>query len=120
MLFKTDENMPREVADYLVQSGHDALRVDEQGLSGSTDPRVAAVCQAEGRTLVTLDTDFMDVRSFPPEEFAGIIILRPHRQSIPQILDLTRRFVPLLEIEKLAGKLWIVDHGRLRIRPDEP
>ena len=26
MRFKTDENLPREVAEYLVQSGYDALR----------------------------------------------------------------------------------------------
>ena len=35
---KTAENLPREVADDRVQSGHDALRVDEQGLAGGSDP----------------------------------------------------------------------------------
>ena len=70
MRFKTDENLPREVADYLVQSGHDALRVDEQGLAGVADPGVAAVCLVERRAIVTLDTDFMDIRRFPPEQYS--------------------------------------------------
>jgi predicted nuclease of predicted toxin-antitoxin system len=120
MRFKTDENLPREVAGYLVQSGHDALRVDEQGLAGVADPGLAAVCLVEGRAIVTLDTDFMNIRRFPPEQYAGILILRPHRQSVPRILALTRRFVALLKSEALQGKLWIVDEGRVRIRPDDP
>ena len=119
MRFKTDENLPREVADFLNQHGHDAKRVDEQGLGGVADPGVAAVCLVERRVIVTLDTDFMDVRRFPPEDYEGILVLRPHRQTIPRILDLTRRFTALLESESLMGKLWIVDEGRVRIRPED-
>ena len=32
MRFKTDENLPQEIAGLLTQAGHDAVRVDEQGL----------------------------------------------------------------------------------------
>jgi predicted nuclease of predicted toxin-antitoxin system len=119
MRFKTDENLPREVAEYLVHSGYDALRVDEQGLKGVADPGVAAVCLVEGRAIVTLDTDFMDIRRFPPEQHAGILVLRPHRQSVPRILSLTRRFVGLLRSEPLRGKLWVVDEARVRLRPED-
>ena len=118
MRFKTDENLPSEVAELLAQAGHDALRVDEQGLSGVADPGIAAVCMVEDRAIVTLDTDFMDVRRYPPEHYAGILVLRPHRQTVPRILNLTRRFVGLLSTEPLRGKLWIVDEGRVRIRPE--
>ena len=119
MRFKTDENLPREVAEYLVQSGYDALRVDEQGLAGVADPGLAAVCLVEGRAIVTLDTDFMDIRRFPPEKYAGIIVLRPHRQSVPRIMALTHGFVSLLGTEPLLQKLWVVDDGRVRIRPED-
>jgi predicted nuclease of predicted toxin-antitoxin system len=118
MQFKTDDNLPLEVAEILVQSGFDAVRVDQQGLAGVADAGLAAVCLVEGRAIVTLDTDFMDVRRFPPEQYAGILVLRPHRQSVPQILALTRPFVTLLGSEPLHGKLWIIDEGRIRIRPD--
>ena len=119
MRFKTDENLPREVADILVESGHDALRVDEQMLAGVADSAVTAVCLVERRAIVTLDTDFMDVRRFPPERYEGILVLRPHRQTVPRIVALTRRFVPLLDLEPLPGKLWIIDESRVRIRPAE-
>src|SRR4051794_35502672 len=117
MKFKTDENLPREVAEVLIQAGHDALRADEQGLAGEPDPGIAAVCRVEERAIVTLDTDFMDVRRYPPQDYAGILLLRPHRQTVPRILQLTRKFVGLLASEPLRGKLWILDEGRVRIRP---
>ena len=57
MKFKIDENLPVEVADALRQAGHDALTVHDQQLTGRPDLDVAAVCRAEGRVLVSLDTD---------------------------------------------------------------
>ena len=91
MRLKTDENLPCDVAYYLVQCGYDAVRVDEQGLAGVADPGVAAVCLVERRAIVTLDTDFMDIRRFPPEHYAGSLVLRPHRQTIPGGLNGARK-----------------------------
>jgi Domain of unknown function (DUF5615) len=39
MRFKTDENLPLEIAALLAQSKHHVLRVDEQGLKGVADRR---------------------------------------------------------------------------------
>jgi hypothetical protein len=38
---------------------------------------VAAVCSAERREISTLDTAFMNILRFPPEQYAGIVFLRP-------------------------------------------
>jgi DNA-binding PucR family transcriptional regulator len=58
MKLKVDENLPIEVAEALRQAEHDALTVQEQRLTGRPDAELADVCRAEGRMLVTLDTDF--------------------------------------------------------------
>jgi predicted nuclease of predicted toxin-antitoxin system len=58
MQFKTDENLRLKVAEILVESGYDAVWVDQQGLAGVANAGVAAVCLVEGRAIVTLDTDF--------------------------------------------------------------
>ena len=118
MRFKTDDNLPMEIAELLAEANHDALRVDQQGLKGIADPGLAAVCLVERRAIITLDTDFMDIRSFPPENYTGILVLRPHRQSVPNLVRLMARLLPLLHIETLAGKLWVVDESRIRIRPE--
>lgn len=120
MRFKTDENLPVEVVDLLRQEGHDAQSVIDQQLAGHSDRDVAAVCQAEQRALVTLDLDFSDIRSYPPEDYFGIIVLRPVLQTISSILRLTTRAVSLLDTELLAGRLWVVDESRVRIRGGNP
>jgi len=114
--FKVDENMPAEVAAMLASAGHDASSVPHQQLSGKPDPDIATVCQQEGRAIVTLDLDFGDIRTYPPADYAGIIVLRLHQQDKLRILALIQRLLPLLEQEPLAGKLWIVDEFTLRMR----
>ncbi len=116
MRFKTDENLPVEIAELLSQHGHDAITVAAQGLGGVADPGVASVCQAEKRAIVTLDLDFSDIRRYPPESYAGIIVLRPVLQTIPALLTMLTRAIALLATEPLDGCLWIVDDHRVRIR----
>src|SRR5437016_11834266 len=116
MKFKTDENMPVEAAEDLRQAGHDAVTVADQHLVGQPDVRVADVCRAEGRAVVTLDLDFSDIRVYPPSDYAGIIVMRPAVQTITNIRRLGRQVIALLPAEPLAGHLWIVDEGQIRIR----
>lgn len=116
MQFKIDENMPVECAEELRQAGHDAMTVVDQQLAGQPDVRVAQVCQAEGRALVTLDLDFSDIRAFPPSDYAGIIVLRPSVQTIKNIQRLVGQVIAVLPSETLAAHLWIVDEGQIRIR----
>lgn len=116
MPFKIDENLPIEVAQLLVHAGHDAVTIHDQKMVGEPDPRVAAVCQAEKRALITLDLDFADIRTYPPHEFAGIIVLRPRTQAKAAVLSLVARLVPLLRSESLIGRLWILGEHNLRIR----
>ena len=116
MRFKTDENLPMEIAELLRQQGHDALTIADEGLAGVADPAVAAVCQVEKRAIVTLDMDFSDIRRYPPENYGGIIVLRPMVQLIPTLERMMVGVVTLLGQEVLEGCLWIVDDHRVRIR----
>ena len=68
---------------------------------GKPDPQVESVCQTEQRVLVTLDLDFSDIRTYPPSQYLGIIVLRPRKQSKPTVLDLVSQLIPLLSSEPL-------------------
>ena len=116
MKFKIDENLPVEVADFLRRAGYNARSVLEQHLGGAPDPEIASVCQEEGRILITLDTDFADIRVYPPAQFPGLIVLRLCRQDKPYILEAIRRLIPLLSSEPIEHLLWIVEDTRLRVR----
>ena len=120
MRFKTDENLPVEIAEFLRQHGHDALGVHEQGLTGSADPALAAVCQVEKRAIVTLDLDFSDLRRYPPDEYYGIIVLRPVVQTVPALVRVMQQVVALISEQPIERCLWIVDDHHVRIREPEP
>lgn len=116
MKFKIDENLPIEIADILVSSGHDALTVYNQQLAGGADPKLISVCSLEERVLITLDTHFANIRAYPPANLTGLIVLRLNRQDKPHVLEVMSRLVPVLSTEPIAGNLWIVEEKRIRIR----
>ena len=117
MRFKVDENLPIDVAEILRANNHDAMTIFDQEMVGQPDLKVASVCRAEERALITLDLDFSDIRTYPPAAHAGIIILRPRTQSKPDVLALLGRLLPLLGGgEQLSGNLWIVQENGVRIR----
>jgi predicted nuclease of predicted toxin-antitoxin system len=116
MRFKIDENLPVEAAEILGQAGHDAETVHSEKLTGADDQRLSSVCQNENRILITLDIGFADIRTYPPNELTGIIVVRSKRQDKPHILGVIQRLVSAIEKEELAGKLWIVEEKRIRVR----
>ncbi len=116
MKFKIDENLPVEVAELLRQHDHDAITVQEEDLSGEPDEVIASVCKQEGRILITLDNGFGDIRTFPPSEYFGIIILRVIHQDKPHILTRCKAILPLFTTQQIQQRLWIVEDVKVRIR----
>lgn len=97
MRFKLDENLPVDLAGMLLAAGHDASSVYAQSLGGESDSRVIDVCRSEKRTFVTLDLDFSDIRTYPPGDYHGIIILRLAKQ------DKSNIFATMVRLLESAG-----------------
>lgn len=116
MRFKVDENLPIDVAALLRSAGHEALTVFDQSLIGKDDSHILDICREEERALITMDLDFSDVRSYPPQEYFGLIVLRLHRQDKPYVIETIRRVIPFLEQEQVEHRLWIVEANRIRVR----
>lgn len=116
MKFKIDENLPVEIADLFRNAGFDATTVLEQTLGGEADQTLAAICRIEQRIMVTLDVDFADIRTYPPRLYPGLLVLRVKQQDKPFLLTLFPRILKQLQVDSIAGKLWIVDEQRIRVR----
>ena len=116
MQFKIDENLPVELADALRQAGHSAETVHFEKLTGINDQQLSEVCLKEGRTLITLDVGFANIKTYPPEDYPGLIVLRSKRQDKSYILNIIEKLIATLETEEVAGKLWIVEERRIRVR----
>jgi predicted nuclease of predicted toxin-antitoxin system len=116
MRAKLDENLPIEAAGLLRAAGWECDTVHDEGLAGTDDPEVAAACQAGARVLFSLDLDFADIRTYPPSEYVGIVVLRPTEPSRRQVLQLVSRVLPILSTEWIDHRLWIVEPARVRVR----
>jgi predicted nuclease of predicted toxin-antitoxin system len=114
--FKLDENLGNRVAELLRNAGHQVATVYEQKLNGASDPTVASVCADEERCLITMDRDFTNPLLFPPQNYAGIVVLRlSSNPDGKEIQDTLRTFLLALNgRENLIGKLWIVRQNRVR------
>ena len=70
----------------------------------------------ENRVLLTLDKGIADVRAYPPEAHAGIVLFRLPASGRGTTLSFVRRHLPSLLERELAGRLLVItDHG-LRLR----
>ena len=114
--FKLDENLPVEASERLREAGYDAMSVLDQGLGGAPDRDLAAVCVSEGRALLTFDTDFANIRAYPPGEHAGLIVFRLPAQDKGSLLSVLERLIRVLSETSPRGRLWIVERDRIRIR----
>ena len=118
MNFKVDEHMRVEFVDVLSAAGYSSETVVQENLSGADDAVVARICQKENRIRLTLDLGFSDIRSYPPDAFPGLVVLRPGRQDKLHLIEVLRSLLPLPSTETVQNRLWIVDESGVRIRGD--
>ena len=116
MRSKLDENFGTRTQHVFRGAGHDVATVREEELQGSTDLQIYGVCCSENRCLVTLDLDFADVIRFPPEQTAGIAVIRvPQNPSLSLLEQLIRQFLAALIQTPIDHQLWIIEIGSLRL-----
>ena len=84
-----DANVPAGVVAFMRQRLHwDVLYVIEHDdLRRAPDRRHFALARQLQRTLVTLDRDYLDDRTFPPAEGAGVLVLSaPNEREFRELL----------------------------------
>jgi predicted nuclease of predicted toxin-antitoxin system len=112
---KLDENLGRREAERLRAAGQDVATVPEQGMTSAPDKELIAVCRREERCLVSLDLDFANPLVFRPSDYAGIVVLRlPPKPTADDLLGLIDRLVAELATTSVEGRLWVVEHNRIR------
>jgi len=113
---KLDENLGERGRVILTAAGHDVSTVAMQKMETAPDKAVIEACRREGRALVTLDLDFANPLDFRPSEYAGIAVLRlPKKATAEDLRQTIETFAKGLGQNPLAGKLWIVEKGRIRL-----
>jgi|SRR5688572_12959249 len=86
------------------------------------DATVATLARNHNLVLVTRDFDFADIRNYPPEAYAGIVVLElPEDAIASRVNEVLKSFVSNEELlGTLKGRLAIVESWRVRFRPAGP
>jgi predicted nuclease of predicted toxin-antitoxin system len=119
MHFLLDANMPRSALTVIVEAGHDVTHVRDLPIRHAPDETIVEHARANGMALITRDLDLCDIRQYPPERFAGLVVLRvPDTARAELIAALVRDVVQRPElIARIPGSLLIAEFGRVRFRP---
>ena len=115
MKFKIDENISQSAAKLLISKGYDAETVFFENITGIKDGDLLDICIKESRCLITLDKDFINTIDYPPENYPGIIYIKSKSQGKSVINSIIERIIPILETEKIKGKLWLVNEENIKI-----
>lgn len=119
MRFFLDANMPRRCQGVLLARGHEVEHARDIGMGMEPDAKIAEHAKTSNSVLVTRDLDFADVRTYPPEKFHGVIVMRvPEDAVAEEIASLLERFLRHASwVQLLPGRLCILEPNRVRFRP---
>jgi predicted nuclease of predicted toxin-antitoxin system len=113
----TDENVHPAVAAELRRQGKDAVTAMEKGVGGKPDAIVLATAVAEGRVVISHDSDFGLLAVNAGQLSVGLIYLRPgHIQLAYTLQSLWAIEASVGEVE--AGFVIVAEHrtGQVRVR----
>lgn len=119
--FFADHCISNSVIEILRDAGHEVLRLRNHIAPDSPDPAVISKAQELDAVLISLNGDFSDIVTYPPEKYKGIISLqvRNHPEIILQIMLRLTDFLsshPDKEYYMYMGKLFLAEVHRIRIR----
>ena len=115
MKIKLDQNLSQHLRGVWAEFGHDVDTVFDEGLSGASDADVLAAATSRDRLLFTLDTDFLDLKTYPPSSHSGVVVFRPPRQGALALMRFVKAFVRSTDLRRLHGGTTVVERRRVRV-----
>jgi len=115
MKIKLDQNLSIHLRQRLAALDHDVDTVFDEGLTGGDDPVVLQAASSQDRILFTLDTDFLNLKAYPPGTHSGIVVFRPPRQGALTLAKFVKAFVLSSDLRRHHKFTTIVERTRVRV-----
>lgn len=114
MNFFADENVEREIVDWLRDEGHDVLWAAES-FDGDPDEKILGTALLEKRIIITSDLDFGEHLFRLDQAAHGLLQMRFHRRTANERLAMLQRYWPVI-LPNLQGSFIVVTEKRVRRR----
>src|SRR3989338_9896611 len=110
MKFLLDENIRKEIKDFLMVSGYNIASVPK----GSSDIRIAKIAKLERRIILTHDSDFSNMLLYPPCEYSCIILIKIHPPIADIIITAMKNLFERLPESRIDKKFIILERDNFR------
>jgi predicted nuclease of predicted toxin-antitoxin system len=114
--FLADENIFPNVITFLRKLGHEFKGIQEYDLTHATDENIIDIATKEKRTILTFDKHFGDILRYPPQNSAGIILIRIHPPLLDDIYYSLNNLFDKYHSRSFEGRLIILSKSGYRIR----
>ena len=117
--FFADHCVPSSVIRSISDAGHEILRLKDHIPQDSPDTVVISMARDLEAILISLNGDFADIVTYPPQDYNGIIALqvRNHPQIIQEIVNRLLAYVSSHpDMSHYRGRLFLVEAHRIRTR----
>jgi predicted nuclease of predicted toxin-antitoxin system len=116
MRFLVDEALSHRVAELLRAGGHDCVHLSDPELLGEPDERVMAAAAADGRVIVSLDTDFGELLARGRHPGPSVVLPRKAPHHPEQQARIILAVAAEMEEPLTTGAVAVVIGDRIRLR----
>jgi predicted nuclease of predicted toxin-antitoxin system len=110
-----DENIPKDVREWLSKNGFDIVNVSEIHLRSGKDYAIAEYAARNGIAVITLDKDFALMYHMFQKGTLTIIIIRAKPATPANIIETLTAAQKRINLKEIRNKLVIITKKRIRI-----
>jgi predicted nuclease of predicted toxin-antitoxin system len=116
MKFLVDECLSPATASAQSESDHDAIHVTDLGLAGRPDEEVMTAALADGRVIVSADTDFGELLARSDAALPSVVLFRGAEVAPLALAGLMLANLDQVEADLERGAIVVILDDRIRIR----
>jgi predicted nuclease of predicted toxin-antitoxin system len=111
-----DEGLPLRAAQWLRDSGIDAVHTREIGLASAADAQILEAARAEGRVCVTLDHDFHSILAETGSPAPSVVLIRIQATGYVETARLIARVLREFDSQLEKGAAVTATRRGIRLR----
>lgn len=116
MRFLADMGISMSTVRFLLERGHDATHLRDEGLFRLEDSKIVVKARTEGRIVLTFDLDFGGIMASSPAAQPSVILFRLSNQTPSSVNPRLDALITASAEELAAGAFVTVDDQGYRLR----